>query len=304
MASDAGKSTPPQAAVRAAAGADASRVAHVPADWSVWAFSDPHGVMSGLTVALREAGIVDQDLHWSAPAGTALVGCGDYLDRGADSRGVVALLRRLQGEAAAAGGVAVLARGNHEHLLHGLITGAASDFDTWLQYGGEATLQSYGIRGLDPADRRGSVAAIEGEAPGITRWMETLPHAIRWRDILFVHGGLVPGTGLDDLGRTTFRHLTIRGDFFDTPWRSGAFAAYEAAGIERVVFGHTPQARGIRSAHDGRSLAIDTNACGNPGMAADASRMISLVRLAGDLALEDAPLVVVPTEGAPDRSRD
>ena len=78
--------------------------------------------MSGLTVALREAGIVDQDLHWSAPAGTALVGCGDYLDRGADSRGVVALLRRLQGEAAAAGGVAVLARGNHEHLLHGLIT--------------------------------------------------------------------------------------------------------------------------------------------------------------------------------------
>ena len=73
------------------------RIPRVPDDWTVWAFSDTHGVTSGLLAALRAAGIVDEALHWAAPPRTALVGCGDYLDRGVDVRGLVR-------PAAAAGG--------------------------------------------------------------------------------------------------------------------------------------------------------------------------------------------------------
>jgi hypothetical protein len=112
---------------------------------------------------------------------------------------------------------------------------------------------------------------------------------------------LPPGTDPGDLGRTTERHLWIRGEFFETPWSSGAFAGYERAGIGRVVFGHTPQVDGARAFHDGRSFAIDSNACGNPHVPPDARREITLVRLSAAGPLADAPRIVVPT---PDPARD
>lgn len=282
---------------------DADPIVHVPDDWAVWAFSDPHGVATGLEAALVAGGLVDRDLRWAAAAGTALVGCGDYVDRGADSRRVVALLRRLQGEAAAAGGAVVLTRGNHEHLLLGLATGAARTFDLWLAYGGQATLDSFGIGLLDPADQRASVARIEDVAPGIIGWLDALPHAVRWRDVLLVHGGLVPGHRSADLARGTLEHLWIRETFFGTPWSSGAFRGFQADGIERVVFGHTPQPDGTRLFHGGRSLAIDTNACGNPQLPGEARRLVTLVELGDGDALDGVRSVVVDTRHAPDGRR-
>jgi hypothetical protein len=216
---------------------------------------------------------------------------------------VVELLRRLQDEAAAAGGAVVLTRGNHEHILHGLAAGTARTFELWLAYGGRATLDSFGIGTLDPDDPQGTVARIEDVSPGILDWLDALPHAVRWRDTLFVHGGLVPGHGPEDLARTTLEHLWIRDTFFGTPWQSGAFAAYEAAGIERVVFGHTPQPDGTRLFHGGRSLAVDTNACGNPQMAHDARRLVTLVELGNGGSLHEVRSVVVDTKDAPDRRR-
>ena len=110
----------------------------IPDDWTIWAFTDVHGVASGLEPALREAGLVDDALRWVAPprTGPALVGCGDYVDRGLESRRVVQLLRRLEGEATTAGGAVELTRGNHEHLLLQLAAGESDDFETWLFYGG------------------------------------------------------------------------------------------------------------------------------------------------------------------------
>jgi len=75
----------------------------IPDDWTVWAFTDTHGMLGGLTASLRRAGLVDRDSHWIAAKETALVGVGDYIDRGPDSAGVVDLLSRLSAEAAAAG---------------------------------------------------------------------------------------------------------------------------------------------------------------------------------------------------------
>src|SRR4051794_36720065 len=85
-----------------------------PDDWTVWAFSDAHGVLSGLEAGLREAGLVDSSLHWSAAPRTALVGCGDYVDRGRESRKLVGGLPRLQDEAPAGGGAGRAPRRDHQ----------------------------------------------------------------------------------------------------------------------------------------------------------------------------------------------
>ncbi len=110
-------------------------------------------------------------------------------------------------------------------------------------------------------------------------------------------------TAPDDLGVTTDEHLWIRSGFFDTPWDAPDFSAYRAAGIERVVFGHTPQWSGPTLYHEGRSLGIDTNAVGNPRMPAEAVQELTLLGLWGDGSFERAHLVRIPTADAPDRMR-
>jgi len=277
------------------------RIAEVPDDWRVWTFSDPHGVATGLEAAVIEAGLVDRSLRWIAPPRTALVGCGDYLDRGADTRRVLALLRRMQPEAAAAGGRAVFIRGNHEEMVLHLSRGRHQWLPVWLAYGGHATLQSYGIAPADPLEDEMALAGVEEQAPGLFAWLAGLPQALRWRDVLFVHGGLPPGAGLDELGMTTDRHLWVRGEFFETPWSTGAFDRFRASGIERVVFGHTPGPAGVRVLQGGRLLAADSNACGNPRLPADARRMVTLIEL-DDPGFDRARRVVIPTDDAPDRA--
>ena len=195
---------------------------------------------------------MDEALHWAAPPRTALVGCGDYLDRGVDVRGLVRLLRRLEDCARAAGGAVLLARGNHEAMPLMIHDGAHEWLETWLEYGGDATMASLAGRLEDIGDAERSMARLEAAEPGLFAWLAGLPQAVRWRDVLFVHGGLPPGQAPDDLGVTTDEHLWIRSGFFDTPWDAPDFWAYRAAGIDRVVFGHTPQWSGPTLYHEGR----------------------------------------------------
>jgi hypothetical protein len=279
------------------------RLPRVPDDWTVWAFSDTHGVTSGLVVALQRVGILDEALHWVAPPRTALVGCGDYLDRGVDVRGLVALLRRLQVDAASAGGAVLLARGNHEAMPLMIRGGAHEWLETWLEYGGDATVASFGCSEAEARQAPRLAAHLESCAPGLFGWLESLPHAVRWRDALFVHGGLAPDHGPDDLGRTTQEHLWIRSGFFDTPWEGSEFAAYRAAGIDRVVFGHTPQWGGPTLFQEGHSLGIDTNAVGDARMPPGAVQEVTLLGLHGDGSFGRASVVTVPTHDAPDRMR-
>ena len=279
----------------------AQRIPRLPDDWTVWAFTDSHGVVTGLAAALREAGLVDEALRWIAPPRTALVGCGDYIDRGGDIAGMVAMLRRLEEEAAANGGVAYLARGNHESMALMSRDGATGWHDSWLAYGGIPTLESFGCGGDCITDPERATTTMESSAPGVFDWLDSLPHAVRWRDVLFVHGGLALYHEVGDLGTATDEHLWTRAGFFDTPWESDAFQGYRRDGIGRVVFGHTPQWDGPTSFHDGRSLCIDTNAVGNPNMPPDARQSITLLGLVGDGSFESARLISIDTTGAPDR---
>jgi serine/threonine protein phosphatase 1 len=252
---------------------------------------------------LQQAGLIDPEGHWCAPAGTALVGCGDYLDRGGDVGGLVRLLRQLQGEATAAGGAVMLARGNHEAMPLMVRAGDHEWLETWLEFGGEATLEAYSCDAEAAADAGRMAATLEACAPGLFDWLESLHQAVRWRDVLFVHGGLAPGHSLDDLGLTTEEHLWIRAGFYEADWASTEFDAYRRAGVHRVVFGHTPQPDGPTLFHAGRSLNIDTNAVGNPLMPDDAVQELTLLGLSGIGSFEDASFVRIPTRDAADTMR-
>jgi serine/threonine protein phosphatase 1 len=276
------------------------RLPRVPDDWRVWAFSDPHGVTSAFVTALQAAELIDHERRWMAPPRTALVGCGDYIDRGGDIRGMVELLRHLQTAAAAAGSVVHLARGNHEAMPLMVRTGATEWLDTWLYYGGEQTVEAYDCDPDALIDPERTTETMEACSPGLFDWMAAMPQAVRWRDVLFVHGGLAPGHALDDLGVTTEEHLWVRSGFFEQPWDDGDFAAYQRDGIDRVVFGHTPQPDGPMYFHDGHSLDIDTNAVGNPRMPAGAHQSLTLLGFEGDGSFEQARFVSIPTDDAPD----
>jgi hypothetical protein len=280
------------------------RIPHVEDDWRVFAVSDIHGVVSGFLAALREAGIVDAKGHWSAPPRTALVGCGDYVDRGTDVVGLLRLLRRLEEESAAAGGRALFARGNHEEMA---VRGAAAEpawLDLWRRYGGVETLRSYDCGPDCDADPAQIARAMEAADPGVLGWLAGLPEAVRWRDVLLVHGGLVPGYATADLGEATGDHLWIRAGFYAADRDNGSFDAYTADGIERVVFGHTPQDGGPTLFHDGRSICIDTNAVGNPHVPAAMTRMLTLLELRQGPAFDTQDAIIVPTADAPERFRD
>lgn len=210
---------------------------------------------------------------------------------------------RLADEAPRHGGVALFARGNHEQMARMIADGRHEWHDDWLHFGGLATLEAYGLGMPEARDPVGAARHLKAAAPRLIAWAGTLPHAVRWRDVLFIHGGLAPGFGPEDLGVRTDEHLWIRAAFFEAPWASDAWEGYRRAGIDRVVFGHTPQREGVRTYQGGHSLAIDSNAAANDQMPRDAVRQVTLVRLGPDDRFETAPRVVVPTAHAPDLRR-
>ncbi len=243
---------------------------------------------------------MDADGHWSAPVHTALVGCGDYIDGGADSAGMVALLQRLQAEAVAAGGAVHPARGNHEAMVLSIRAGRHEFMEPWLKYGGVAALRSFGCPPMTIADAPGLAAAIDSHAGGLFAWLESLPQAVLWRDICFVHGGLPPGMSTDDFGVHTQEHLWVREAFFEAPWESDDFAAYRRAGIQRVVFGHTPRPEGATLFHDGRSWLIDSNAVGGTRLPPGSRQEVTLVKLHDNVAFAQAECIVIATHDAAD----
>ena len=81
----------------------------------VVAVGDIHGAYDELVSVLRTAGVVDDQLRWSA--GQAhLVSLGDLPDRGPRSRDVMELLMSLQEQARSAGGRVHVVIGNHDAM--------------------------------------------------------------------------------------------------------------------------------------------------------------------------------------------
>jgi hypothetical protein len=79
----------------------------------VVAIGDIHGAFDNFVGILRAAQLIDARNRWTGGR-TVLVQTGDLLDRGADSRKAVDLLRRLERDAPRNGGRVVSLLGNHE----------------------------------------------------------------------------------------------------------------------------------------------------------------------------------------------
>ena len=113
------------------------RAPGVPEDTLVYAVGDIHGRLDLLE---RLHGRIAADAAASPAARKTVVYLGDYVDRGADSRGVVDLLLA----APVPGLEAVHLMGNHEALLLGFLDDAGAA-GLWFANGGDDTLLSYGV---------------------------------------------------------------------------------------------------------------------------------------------------------------
>jgi serine/threonine protein phosphatase 1 len=232
----------------------------IPDDFTVWAATDLHGQLGAVDRLLAEAGLA-VDGTWTAPPRTALVVTGDIVDRGPDSLGLVRRLAGLREQAAAAGGMVALLEGNHEVQVLGGLAGVPELFRALMAFGGPATFASAGLRPDEWVGREAAAIAerVDALAPDLRPTLWSFAPYARWRDVVLVHGGPVPGQPVEAWCRGAER-LWIRDAFFASrdafpvadPW-----APYRAAGLGRVVFGHTPVERPT-TFHDGAALNLDT----------------------------------------------
>lgn len=171
------------------------------------------------------------------PLGDAdeLVFLGDYVDRGPDSSGVVAILVDL----VAARPRTTCLRGNHEAMLLDYLAEARSYGDAFVVNGGRQTAASYDVAGhLTPSALREAVPAAH------RAFLAATPLWHRCPDVLCVHAGIRPGVPLEEQAAEDL--LWIREEFLEHPHGLDA----------TVVFGHTPY-REIVADFPGK-LGIDT----------------------------------------------
>ena len=210
---------------------------------AIYAIGDIHGHLALL-----------QDAHERIRADggedARIVHVGDLIDRGPDSRGVIAYL--MDGQAQ--GRNWIVLKGNHDRQLPnflrdpGWIDPCAADQRNWIarDSGAEATLASYGVT----AARARPLPAVHAEAleaipASHARWLDGLPAWHLTPQALFVHAGIRPG--IDLLAQAQDDLLWIRKPFHQDRRDHGVL----------VVHGHTPVRR---ATHFGNRVAIDTGA--------------------------------------------
>lgn len=142
-----------------------------------------------------------------------IIPLGDYVDRGIDSKGVLDQLIELCDRCNL---VPIL--GNHDQMMLHARDGR-SDFQFWLNCGGDAALDSYGSSGKLDLISRNHIRFLES----CRSYFETDTH-------IFLHANYKPEVPLDQLDDHTIRWLSLRDYVPPKPHCSGKIA----------VVGHTP----------------------------------------------------------------
>jgi serine/threonine protein phosphatase 1 len=208
--------------------------AALPPGRRIYAIGDIHGCARQLA---NLHGRIAADLVARPVESPLLLHIGDYVDRGADSAGVI---ERLKDGCPIPGMQMVNLLGNHESTMMDAIAGERAAGTDWLFAGGRAALQSYGIDPDGPRDQWASLIPQTHQA-----FLRGLILMHREGGYAFVHAGVRPGIPLeaqarDDLLRSRQPFLYSEADF-------GAV----------IVHGHTPvKAPVVRH----NRIAIDTGA--------------------------------------------
>ncbi len=208
--------------------------ASLPGGQRIYAIGDVHGCDEQLA-NLHE--IIAEDLACRPVDAPLLLHIGDYVDRGADSAGV---LRRLLADSPIEGVPVVNLLGNHDETMLHALSGDRPAATDWLFTGGRPALESYGI---DPDSPRESwPELVPAEHLDFIRGL-TLSH--QDGGYFFVHGGVRPGVPLDQQARVDL--LRMRQPFLYSEMSFGAV----------VVHGHSPVKQPVVR-HN--RIAIDTGA--------------------------------------------
>ena len=196
--------------------------ARVPDGVRVYAVGDVHGCIDLLDQTLAR---IDRYRDAEPAASEIEVFLGDYVDRGAHSREVIdRLIERSRSR------TAVCLMGNHELYLTEFLDDPAI-FDDWKQFGGIATLRSYG---LPVAAASAEVAAdfataLRAALPASHRdFLQSLKPSFTCGDYFFVHAGVRPGIPLAEQRVE------------DLLWIRQEFLGYDGDFGKVIVHGHTP----------------------------------------------------------------
>lgn len=193
----------------------------VPAGERYYVIGDIHGrldLFEGLALA------IEQDILDSEPADCTVILLGDLVDRGEDSRGVLATAREWQQRRK----VRILV-GNHEQMF----LDSFEDTDVlrhFLKHGGRETVLSYGLdkktynRGTLEEVQAMMRAAIPQED---LEFMAGFEEYVVAGDYLFVHAGILPEVPLEEQRR------------HDMIWIRDGFTKYQGDLGHIVVHGHT-----------------------------------------------------------------
>jgi serine/threonine protein phosphatase 1 len=222
----------------------AGRSACVPPGVCVYAVGDIHGRVDLLSELHR---LITEDASHLTPGTEKLVVyVGDYVDRGMESRQVVDLLLDLP----LPGFTAVHLLGNHDAWLLSFLVDAQIG-PTWLRYGGDATLLSYGVSVGLQRDDAGIYDKLQADLrQRVPRrhvdFLQSLELSYETGDFLFVHAGVRPTLPLD---RQTAEDLL---------WIREPFLSWRRDLPKVVVHGHTVGADPIVR---NNRIGIDTGAC-------------------------------------------
>ncbi len=206
-----------------------------------YAIGDIHGEGERLIELHKK--ITDFHRHYHKGKPHIRIHLGDYIDRGPDSFSVIRYVRNMERTSPFP---VISLMGNHESLMLAACAGGRRGaMQTWLNNGGEATLESYRANGFTyPPEHH-------------LDWMRKLPTRFYDKEngLIFVHAGIDPETFPED--QDDVRLWTRQEDFFDSPgWKNPSLDHI------RVIHGHTPILAGRpETSKDGRRINIDTGAC-------------------------------------------
>lgn len=228
----------------------------VPSGVTVWAVGDVHGRLDLLVPLI---GAIQSDSAATTSARKMVIFLGDYIDRGPQSRGVVQHLAGLPGNGEIEWR---FLKGNHEATMLEFLEDSTAG-SRWCEYGGEATLQSFGLRAPQLKHKPEAWAHLSADLDHKVTdkeraFLENLELSVSVGDYFFTHAGALPGEPLD---RQTEKDLM---------WIRGAFLHSDVDFEQVVVHGHTPRTNVYA---DHRRIGIDTKAYD--------SGVLTALRLAG-----------------------
>lgn len=217
------------------------RVEIDPQDTVVYAIGDIHGCLAELRAAERR--IIADAAHLPASR-RIILALGDLIDRGPQSAAVLDHFA----DAPPAGFERLSLCGNHDETFLSFIEDPQANMG-WLEFGGEQTLESYGIDVTRLARHRGAAGLgdiVRATVPDShIAFLRKLPVALRMGGALFVHAGVRPGVPLTEQSDDDF--MWIREPFVSQPHGLGVM----------VIHGHTPANEPVFAT--GR-IGIDTGA--------------------------------------------